>query len=147
MYSVYFAMLCNNSRRGLKFPFFSCCQFLSWYYIRSLPSLCHPPDGKLGLSTLNTGQFFLIEFQFWPDWNRNQHFFFQKLEWYQEFRSAFFCIMFSSSASQSSRPNLFFFTLDLSGVGNQRSEEISMTCTISYEVIESLLIYRHIGKA
>ena len=145
MYSVCFAMLCNNSRRGLKFPFFFLLPIS--FLVYQIPSLCHPPDGKLGLSTLNTGQFFLIEFQFWPRLEPKPTLFFQKLEWYQKFRSAFFCIMFSSSASQSSRPNLFFFTLDLSGVGNQRSEEISMTCTISYEVIESLLIYRHIGKA
>ena len=70
-------MLCyavQQFKTGFEVYFFSFCQFLSWY-IRSLPFLCHPPDGKLGLSTLNTGQFFLIEFQFWPDWKRTNTYF------------------------------------------------------------------------
>ena len=58
--------------------------------------------------------------------------------------------LFSIILPTASRQSFLFFTLDLSGkgshcIGRSLTEEISMTSTISYEVIESIL-FRHIGK-
>ena len=59
--------------------------------------------------------------------------------------------LFSIILPTASRQSFLFFTLDLSGrgshcIGRSLTEEISMTSTISYEVIESIL-FRHIGRA